>query len=137
MNITFEFATRDDCLDRMVPSDLRMLVSKRDSQAAMLKDFRDASNSIGVETGTIASHIHHDEVLKSITGDAYFLELIKESELRFNRLSLQHEKLRAVAVPALHQLNSELDRLQELGQDFTEGTEVSDALYDVMNNGHL
>lgn len=30
MSIDFEFATRDDCLDRMVPSDLRALVSERD-----------------------------------------------------------------------------------------------------------
>ena len=135
MNITFEFATRDDCPDRIVPSDLRMLVLKRDSQAKMLKAFRDASNSIGVETGTIASHIEHDEAVKSITGDAYFLELIKESEVRFNRLSLQHEKLRAASSTALDQLNAELDRLQELGQDFTKGTDVSDALYEVLNNG--
>ena len=31
MNITFEFATQDDCLDKMLPSDLRKLVSQRDS----------------------------------------------------------------------------------------------------------
>ena len=30
MKITFEFATQDDCLDRMVPSDLRVLVEQRD-----------------------------------------------------------------------------------------------------------
>jgi hypothetical protein len=29
-DITFEFATMDDCLDRLVPSDLRLLVSERD-----------------------------------------------------------------------------------------------------------
>lgn len=28
--IDFEFARRDDCLDRMVPSDLRRIVSERD-----------------------------------------------------------------------------------------------------------
>jgi hypothetical protein len=28
--ITFEFATQDDCLDRMVPSELRQLVAERD-----------------------------------------------------------------------------------------------------------
>ena len=30
MSITFEFAVRDDCLDKMVPSDLRQLVAERD-----------------------------------------------------------------------------------------------------------
>lgn len=29
-NITMEFARRDDCLDRMVPSDLRLLIGERD-----------------------------------------------------------------------------------------------------------
>jgi len=29
-DITFEFATHDDCLDKMVPSDLRVLVAERD-----------------------------------------------------------------------------------------------------------
>lgn len=28
--ITFDFATRDDCLDQMVPSDLRKLITERD-----------------------------------------------------------------------------------------------------------
>ena len=42
MKITFEFATQDDCLDRMVPSDLRVLVAQRDrlqARLAMLEDF--------------------------------------------------------------------------------------------------
>jgi len=42
MKITFEFATQDDCLDRMVPSDLRVLVAQRDrlqARVAMLEDF--------------------------------------------------------------------------------------------------
>ena len=33
MNITFEFACQDDCLDKMVPSDLRKLVNERDHLA--------------------------------------------------------------------------------------------------------
>ena len=36
MNITFEFATHDDCLDKMVPSDLRVLVSERDELRKLL-----------------------------------------------------------------------------------------------------
>lgn len=30
MNVTMEFARQDDCLDKMVPSDLRVLVGQRD-----------------------------------------------------------------------------------------------------------
>jgi len=37
MNITFEFATQDDCLDKMVPSDLRTLVAERDSAQKEVK----------------------------------------------------------------------------------------------------
>lgn len=35
-DITMEFARRDDCLDRMVPSDLRQLISERDQLLAQL-----------------------------------------------------------------------------------------------------
>lgn len=34
MNITFEFACQDDCLDKMVPSDLRKIVRERDELRA-------------------------------------------------------------------------------------------------------
>lgn len=36
MNVTFDFACRDDCLDLMVPSDLRTLVRQRDRLADLL-----------------------------------------------------------------------------------------------------
>ena len=38
MKITFEFATQDDCLDRMVPSDLRVLVAQRDRLQARVAE---------------------------------------------------------------------------------------------------
>ena len=43
MEITFEFACRDDCLGKMVPSDLRQVVAERDRlrerNEALEKDF--------------------------------------------------------------------------------------------------
>lgn len=36
--ITFEFACMDDCLDKMVPSDLRQLVAERDRLRAQLAE---------------------------------------------------------------------------------------------------
>jgi hypothetical protein len=60
-------------------------------QQAMLTAFRHASNSIGIATGTIISHVAHDEAAKSVTGDHYFLELIAESELRYKRLKAAAE----------------------------------------------
>lgn len=52
MDITFEFATRDDCLDKMVPSDLRQVVAERDrlrTRVAELEEFiRNAPVSTGI-----------------------------------------------------------------------------------------
>lgn len=36
--ITFEFACRDDCLQRMVPSDLRVIVRERDDLRKRVKE---------------------------------------------------------------------------------------------------
>jgi len=46
MKITFEIATQDDCLDRMVPSDLRVLVAQRDRLQARVAAQQSALNSI-------------------------------------------------------------------------------------------
>ena len=46
MKITFEFATQDDCLDRMVPSDLRVLVAQRDRLQARVAAQQSALNLI-------------------------------------------------------------------------------------------
>lgn len=40
--VTFEFACRDDCLNRMVPSDLRALVAERDRLRAELAEAKEA-----------------------------------------------------------------------------------------------
>jgi len=54
MKITFEFATQDDCLDRMVPSDLRVLVAQRDSLQAQV-----------VELVAVAVSVRDDLLLRS------------------------------------------------------------------------
>ena len=38
MSIDMDFARRDDCLDNMVPSDLRMLVGERDMAQGQVGD---------------------------------------------------------------------------------------------------
>jgi hypothetical protein len=52
----------------------------------MLTAFRHAANSIGIEAGVIAHHIHQSETEASVCGDHYYLELIREAELRLKRL---------------------------------------------------
>ena len=51
MKITFEFATQDDCLDRMVPSDLRVLVAQRDRLQARVAELYDLIKYAQVESG--------------------------------------------------------------------------------------
>jgi hypothetical protein len=51
MKITFEFATQDDCLDRMVPSDLRVLVAQRDRLQALVAELYDLIKYAQVDSG--------------------------------------------------------------------------------------
>jgi len=51
MKITFEFATQDDCLDRMVPSDLRVLVAQRDRLQAQVAQLYNLIKYARVESG--------------------------------------------------------------------------------------
>lgn len=46
MNITFEFACRDDCLENMVPSDLRKLVIERDYLLAEVERLREKNERL-------------------------------------------------------------------------------------------
>lgn len=62
MHITFDFATKDDCLDKMVPSDLRQLVSERDHA---IKE-RDA---LAAQVGTLRSAL--DSVVNYKFGETY------------------------------------------------------------------
>ncbi len=57
MDITFEFATRDDCLDQMVPSDLRQLVAERDAalrqRDALVGALREADGALTLASEAI------------------------------------------------------------------------------------
>jgi len=46
LNITAEFAKKDDCLDRMIPADLRSLVSERDAALRERDALRGAAQGI-------------------------------------------------------------------------------------------
>ena len=45
-NITIEFARRDDCLDKMVPSDLRVLVAKRDTLQTRVRELEESGQAV-------------------------------------------------------------------------------------------
>lgn len=48
MNITFGFACRDDCLDQLVPSDLRQLVAERDELQRVLSEIAKIAHEGGL-----------------------------------------------------------------------------------------
>jgi len=53
-DITFEFATHDDCLDKMVPSDLRGLVGERDRLIERNRELESQAESAPApETGSV------------------------------------------------------------------------------------
>ena len=49
MDIDFNFSTRDDCLDRMVPSDLRKLVVERDQAEEQVIKLREEAARLRAE----------------------------------------------------------------------------------------
>lgn len=60
MDITFDFACRDDCLNHMVPSDLRKIVSERDALRAFAQDVMRAWPEGDVDGGDLqAAALRH------------------------------------------------------------------------------
>lgn len=70
MAINFDFACRDDCLDKIVPSDLRLIVAERDRLRLLLSECLTKFESYG------ADYVHasptnllrriRDELIKAI-----------------------------------------------------------------------
>lgn len=89
-------------------------IEAHDGLLGMLTAFRHAANGIGVEAGVIGARVSHVVAQTSVCRDAYFLELIAEAELRFKRLSIRYEKLRAAAIPVVDEYDENLDNLGDL-----------------------
>ena len=55
--IDFDFACRDDCLDKMVPSDLRQIIGQRDRALARIKELE--KEVAGLKRGQqLLVHLH-------------------------------------------------------------------------------
>lgn len=85
MNIDFDFATRDDCLDKMVPSDLRQLVRERDEAVT--------------------------ESAQHKTRSETFLETGQKIEQHRDELAAIVERLRTAAIAATEEMNKVLPSL--------------------------
>ena len=81
-DITFEFATHDDCLDKLVPSDLRALVAERDRLIARNRELEErAASSVQSALIGLASDIRGMHAKASKNGiAAYVLQLAKQEE---------------------------------------------------------
>ena len=65
MEITFEFACRDDCLGKMVPSDLRQVVAERDRLRERNEALEAAATDV-VECGVDAMAYDRRQVLDAL-----------------------------------------------------------------------
>ena len=58
---------------------LRQIIADHDA-------LQDAANSLAIEAGVINQAVSSDEIAGSVTGELYYVELIRESELRLKAL---------------------------------------------------
>ena len=77
---------------------LTKAIKEHDDALGMLTAFRHAANSLALEAGVIPAHVAHNETVKSVLQDVYFLQQLAEVELRFRTVSTGYERLRAAAL---------------------------------------
>jgi hypothetical protein len=77
--------------------EIREVILRHKQSEGMRDSFRKAASDLAIEAGVIAAPVDRAAVL----GDIYFLQLLAESQLRMQRLSVRYEKLRAAAVGVL------------------------------------
>lgn len=78
--------------------DIAKAVNQFDQSEGMRESFRKAASDLAIEAGVITQPVKHDEAAASVLQDIYLLQLIAESQLRMQRLSICYENLRAAAV---------------------------------------
>jgi hypothetical protein len=77
---------------------LEKAVNEFDQSEGMRESFRKAASDMAIEAGVIAQPVKHNEAAGSVLQDVYFLQLLAESQLTMQRLSIRYEKLRAAAI---------------------------------------
>jgi hypothetical protein len=146
--ITMEFARQDDCLDKMVPSDLRLLVGERDALSAQVEVLRrsilKAYNhqlNVGYDNQRGVSEVF------SLLGDAFLLAQATpaaclaqvqlweqvQGKPSYTELAAQVEVLRKVYRNLCGAINDADDT--ETGSD--EHDEAIGKIFSVMRDGYL
>jgi hypothetical protein len=80
---------------------MEQLANRLAQSEAAREAFRDAAGALAVEAGIIPQVVDHGEGCRSLMPDAYSLMQMGESKLRFRKLSVSYEKLRAAAIGVL------------------------------------
>jgi hypothetical protein len=75
--------------------EIREVILRHKQSEGMRQSFRKAASDLAIEAGVISAPVKHDEVAGTVLQDIYFLQLLAESQLSMQRLSVRHEKLRA------------------------------------------
>ena len=78
-----------------VESTMRGAIEEHERVVADLAALQTAACSMAAEAGILPRNADTSE---SMCGPMYQVELLREAELRFRRLSVQHEKMRAAVI---------------------------------------
>lgn len=70
MNIDYEFACQDDCLDKMVLSDLRKLICERDQAYRNIDAVKAERNALAAQLEALQSRISAAERVETIFSEA-------------------------------------------------------------------
>lgn len=117
--ITIEFARMDDCLDRLVPSDLRILVSERDHLLQRVAELEQHDRDCAVYTATKEAEL--EQMIKTNLELLENNRVLKESSnavlaLRIADLQRQNSSLEAELrekVEEIQKLKSHVEHFQE------------------------
>jgi hypothetical protein len=96
---------------------MREAIEEHDRVKAELMELRLAASKMAIEAGIIARPVTKTEADETVLGVGLFTELLSESELRFRRLSVKYEKLRAASFEvrdSVHSVSASADAMKQL-----------------------
>jgi hypothetical protein len=100
---------------------MREAIEEYERVKADLAALEQAANNMAIEAGIIP---HQVDACQSVCGPMYQVELLRESELRFRRLSVKYEKLLSAGVRAVEasgSVSASADAMENLWKEMKVG----------------
>ena len=94
MQVTMDFARRDDCLVKMVPSDLRLLVSERDQLQQQLTEAQARVARLEEAIGPLLTYVHTG--IEPDGGEIDFATGVEEESPRQSLTAIRREAMEEV-----------------------------------------